>query len=25
MLTKTMDKLWEPGETPAPELDPAQF
>ena len=24
MLTKTMDAIWEPGETPAPELDAAR-
>ena len=25
MLTKTMEALWEPGETPAPALDPARL
>jgi serine/threonine protein kinase len=25
MLTKTMEELWEPGETPAPALDPARL
>ena len=24
MLTKTLDAIWEPGETPAPELDAAR-
>jgi hypothetical protein len=25
MLTKTMEALWEPGETPVPALDPARL
>jgi eukaryotic-like serine/threonine-protein kinase len=25
MLTKTVEELWEPGETPAPALDPARL